>query len=65
MPDDTESTQIGDDDDFLDDDDEEDVNSFDCGQYSINPSDGRMIYCTKVGSEECDFECPFSHEVTG
>jgi hypothetical protein len=47
-------------------DDDYDINSGDdgpepgeeCGRWW----DGRlMAYCSKAGSEECDFECPYGH----
>ena len=40
---------------------EEDEEYFDCGaMYDINHS---MVGCDKVGSEECDFECPYRESV--
>lgn len=44
------------DDDFDDDPDDGYESGVDCG---ITP-DG---YCTKAGSEECDWECPFSEDL--
>jgi hypothetical protein len=41
------------DDDLYDDNSFDDEDFFDCG---LTP-DG---YCTKAGSEECDWECPYS-----
>ena len=41
---------------FDEDEDELESAYFDCGMTS----DG---YCTKAGSEECDWDCPYSGEL--
>lgn len=38
-----------------DEPDFEDEESFDCGMTPDGP-------CTKAGSEECDWDCPFNHD---
>ena len=54
-------------DDDLDDYDDwmDDPENFDCGaMYSIGRNGKPHLEgCGKVGSEECDFECPFREEV--
>lgn len=49
-------------DDDYDMDEMDDEEDFDCGIYF----DGRthkLLGCGKVGSEECDFECPYREEM--
>jgi len=41
-----------------DDDDEDPYDYFDCHL-------DRNGFCGKVGSEECDFECPYRHLLKG
>lgn len=43
-------------DDYDDEPDFDDEEDFDCGMT-------RAGYCTKAGSEECDWECPYSEEL--
>jgi hypothetical protein len=45
--------------DFDDFDDEQ--GDFDCG--AMRDINHRMVGCEKVGSEECDFECPYRESV--
>jgi hypothetical protein len=41
---------------YRDDDDFDEEEEFDCGM-------DRSGYCGKAGSEECDWECPYSNEL--
>jgi len=47
------------DNDFYDEEeyDADEEEEFDCGAYF--DARGRFLGCTKVGSEECDWECPY------
>ena len=43
------------------DDDGPDEDGYDAGEECGRWDNGRLgRYCTKAGSEECDFECPYS-----
>lgn len=41
-------------------DDEQDEDGYDMGEECGRWTDGRLDHsCTKAGSEECDWECPY------
>jgi hypothetical protein len=49
----SDDTQESDDGYPYDDEDSDEVSDFDCGM-------DRHGFCGKAGSEECDWECPYS-----
>lgn len=42
---------------------EEDDEYSNCGQFFDEQGPGGVLVCGKVGSEECDWECPHSSEL--